>query len=208
MSLVIKRVSVDSNYIVGDVWLGYTVPLDLRPEWCQVCNHTGYNKETLVLYEDLYKGKASWRNEITEDEYAALVDADAFNGWNGSKPTLDDFNSGNVVFDSFMTTILLKTRATRLGIFGRCGVCNGAGLIWRDTAHVEAFDAWQPQEIPVGPLYQVWEMTYDLYFNVKYTARTPAFETEELLFEYINQATNEPWGVWTKDIAAHILNVQ
>lgn len=61
--------------------------------------------------------------------------------------------------DSVNRWILVETRAKRLGVYGKCGVCGGEGELPQDAEAKALYEAWTPSEPPSGEGYQLWETT-------------------------------------------------
>ena len=121
---------------------------------CGACEGGGLNPATQAINHDFYYGPA-WRESITEDEVAALVEAKRI-GWDfdrekkewvlaGPTPTAEVINEinyggehrvgarcpkGVVSHDGINRHILVKTRATRLGVYGLCRDCEGQGYVY------------------------------------------------------------------------------
>lgn len=112
-----------------------------------VCE-SGYNPGTHQISEDFYdfeeKG-TRWCDNITEDEVDALIREgririDAAR----PRPTVAEVNKtnrlpgmGGLNHDSINKWILIETRARRLGVWGKCEICNGEASIYTEPqAHV------------------------------------------------------------------------
>lgn len=50
-----------------------------------------------------------------------------------------------------------KAEAARRGVQLECARCAGEGATFRDDAHRQAFDSWEPTEPPAGEFWQMWE---------------------------------------------------
>jgi hypothetical protein len=50
-----------------------------------------------------------------------------------------------------------KAEAARRDVPMECAACSGEGETFRDDAHRNAFDGWEPVEPPVGEAWQMWE---------------------------------------------------
>lgn len=121
---------------------------------CGACKGGGLNPATQAIDNDFYNGPA-WRESITEDEVAALVEAKRIGcefdcekkEWVLAGPTptaalINEINRvgqnqvgarsplGVVSHDSVNRYILVKTRATRLGVYGLCPACEGHGHVY------------------------------------------------------------------------------
>lgn len=61
--------------------------------------------------------------------------------------------------DAINRWILIKTRAKRLGVFGKCPKCKGRGEIKLPRKIKKMYNKWKECEPPTGKGYQLWETT-------------------------------------------------
>lgn len=165
-----------------------------------------------------------WCNSITQDEVNALVEAGRLydfthtwsqeTGWvrraDGYIPTEEEVNHWNehgMGHDGINRSILIKTRAERLGVYGYCDNCNGEGSYFESKIQEQLYEAWQPTEIPTGSWWQVWE-------NVSEGSPvTPAFETQEELIDYLVKY-GDAWdqsrgdGGWNREAAVKFVGLE
>jgi hypothetical protein len=129
---------------------------------CEVCSQSGYNPATLQISEDFYDFEGTgrrWRDKITEDEVDALIEAGRIgrrwdktsNAWvpMDVRPTAAEINAENSPgakgfgHDGINRYILIEARAKRLGVYGLCGTCHGAGYVYTEpAAHVNLVLWW------------------------------------------------------------------
>jgi hypothetical protein len=93
--------------------------------------------------------------------------AEGGNSWlpydNGRVPTADEVNEwernpGLFGHDVINRLILIKARAKRLGVFGKCSVCNGEGTLPHPNEAIRKLhEEWKEYEPPTGEGYQLWE---------------------------------------------------
>lgn len=93
--------------------------------------------------------------------------ADGGNSWlpydNGRIPTADEVNECNRKpglhkHDAINRFILIEARAKRLGVFGKCSVCNGEGTLPHPNEAIRKLhEEWKKYEPPTGAGYQLWE---------------------------------------------------
>lgn len=91
--------------------------------------------------------------------------ADGGNSWlpydNGRIPTADEVNKWNqrsFSHDAINRWILVEARAKRLGVFGKCPVCNGEGTLPHPNEAIRKLhEEWKEYEPPTGDGYQLWE---------------------------------------------------
>lgn len=79
MSRNLKRVPLDFDWPMNDVWKGYINPFNC--EQCKSCDETGLNPETKKLSDDWYThnrtdGKEGWGYNLNQKDVQALIDAD------------------------------------------------------------------------------------------------------------------------------------
>jgi len=164
MGRLLKRVPLNFAAPLNVIWPGY-----LRPHFsreCGQCGGTGYNPETNKLAEDFYdfaRTGRRWVDAITQDEIDALVKEDRLAGWvkDGRHPTAAQVNASTspLKHDAINRDILIRARATRLGVYGVCGHCAGEGETYASPEAEAAAENWQPTEPPAGDGYQLWENT-------------------------------------------------
>lgn len=196
MGREVKRVPMNFNWPMKELWNGYLLPEGLRSSKCERCDSTGYNSATKCIADDWYAfadGAKGWCHNITQDEVQALVDNgrlhDFTHRWDEARrkwvrweddriPTADNVNEWSHQFlahDAINRWICVETRARRLGVWGKCEVCGGDGELWRDAEHKAANEAWTSTEPPTGVGYQMWATTSEG------SPISPVFETPEEL---------------------------
>ncbi|MDO8584174.1 MAG: hypothetical protein Q7R83_03285 [bacterium] len=95
-----------------------------------------------IVRRQISEGKNGWLPFDTH-----MPSAEEVNGWAQQGPGHDGINY----------TILLKTRAERLGIFGVCQRCKGSGEEKLPRKMKKAFNKWRPTEPPAGEGWQLWD---------------------------------------------------
>lgn len=152
---------------------------------------------------------ARWMHHLNQEEVDVLVDAGRLTdfthdwkgrdngGWvpNGYRPTAREVNEWSCVsmgHDSINQWIVAKFVAERLDIDTACYYCDGEGSTYRDAAHKEAYDNWEPTEPPVGEGWQMWETTSEG------SAISPVFADPKELARYLsinwrNDGSFEDW---------------
>lgn len=206
MGRQVKRVPLDFEWPIGEVWRGFLMPDETDSIHCTACDGCGLNPATKQISDDWYDhagfgsrwsydygfapdgtpasrhpwrvlGESrSWCHDLTQDEVQALVDANrlhdlthtwsAETGWkrreDGYVPTAAEVNAWSqrgFGHDAINQMIAVKARAKRLGVYGLCEHCNGAGHVFRDDAHRAEYEAWERSEPPTGDGWQMWETT-------------------------------------------------
>lgn len=221
MGREVKRVPLDFDWPIGKIWDGFLMPKHLIPKQCDDCDQTGYNPETKDIRDDYYDFAGTgrrWVNDITQDEVDALVDAGRLCdfthkwekgvGWQKDPekphPTADAVNEwsrNGIGHDSINACILVKRRATRMGVFGLCPTCGGEGYLFANEQHKNDYEEWQAPGLPSGDGYQLWETTSEG------SPKTPVFADPVDLAKWCveNEVTSfgsktETYDVWMRFI--------
>lgn len=114
---------------------------------CAACDGTGYNPATRQIKEDYYDfdGRGTrWVNKITQDEVDLLWEDHRLRDFK-EKPTAEQVNEWSkrgMGHDSINAMLLIKHRATRLGVYGQCDVCDGHGNTFTAPAARLALQLW------------------------------------------------------------------
>ena len=173
MGRAVKRVPMDFDASMDEIWKGYINPHS-RPITCEHCdNITQDEVEALVAKNRLMDFTHTW----TPDE-----------GWkrreDGYIPTAEEINEANRTpslfgHDAINRHILIEARAKRLGVYGKCPVCNGEGTILQpDEAVRKLYEEWEKVEPPEGEGWQLWETTSEG------APTSPVFASAEELAEW------------------------
>lgn len=137
---------------------------------CEACSGSGLNPATHQISEDFYDFAHTgrrWCDAITQDECDALVKAGRLNDLAGCKwdpekremtppkriVTAEDVNAANRAgavgggfssgrHDAINRWILIDTRAKRLGVYGKCDVCEGRGYVFTEPAATLGLVLW------------------------------------------------------------------
>ena len=146
-----------------------------------------------------------WMHDLTQDEVQALVDGGRLmdfthtwakgSGWTKKPgnpvPTAAEVNEWShhgFGHDGINQYICVEARAKRLGVYGKCEHCGGAGHTFRDEAHRAANEAWESSEPPEGPGWQMWETTSEG------SPISPVFETPEKLARWLAETGASSFG--------------
>lgn len=199
----LRRVPLDFDAPLKEVWSGYVMPDDLRLPTCSACDGTGYSPEAKAVADTFYPhmiggpraDALAWHNKIGQAEVDNLVEAGRLwdftrhvgrDGWEDNDPpthpTAADVNAwegrgGLVGHDAINRGILVRFRCERLGIAVKCPVCEGHGSVGTPEQR-EAYEAWEWTQPPEGEGYQLWETTSEG------SPVTPVFDTLDALCEY------------------------
>jgi len=174
---VLKRVPLNFNWPLNEIWKGYTNPYSGMLE-CNACQGIGYNPKTKIISDAFYdfeNTNQQWYHKITQGEVKALIDAgrlmDFTHNWTPEKgwvkkepkyiPTADEVNRWSkqgMGHDAINRSILIKARARRLGVWGYCIICKGNGEIKNPNHQIYLnYKKWKEYEPPKGKGYQCWE---------------------------------------------------
>lgn len=171
----LKRVTLDFAWPIDKVWKGYINPHQ-GPVECCLCCGTGYNQATKEIADAFYNfddPSKSWHDKITQDEVQALFVAgritDFTHTWKDGQgwirrsdnliPSAAEINANQRRFghDGINRSILIATRAKRLGVFGTCPKCRGKGSKFPAHTPHRPYNSWREHEPPRGEGYQLWE---------------------------------------------------
>jgi hypothetical protein len=187
MGRELKRVSLDFDWSLNKVWMGYQNPYESQN--CKVCDGSGYNATTKEISDNFYaRNEHRWCDKITQDEVDTLIEEGRLwvfwrkavpGGWEDIIPrpvvTASQVNAWEkgpgVGHDAINRGILIKARATRLGVYGLCPTCGGEGETYYTEAIKKAHEEWREFEPPPGEGYQLWETT------TEGSPISPVFET-------------------------------
>lgn len=211
MGRTLKRVPLDFSWPLKQVWVGYFNPWNEHRIRCPECTGRGFNQATLQLYRDW----ENWQYQLTQEEVEQLARKDHLweftrvprseeekqrigthpNGVlkenTGYIPTAAEVNAWAKSKRSYTATVqwfCVITRADRLGIYGQCPVCDGAGELWALESSRLLAEKWVRPEPPVGEGYQLWENTSEG------SPCSPVFETLDLLCEWCEENATTPGG--------------
>lgn len=139
-----------------------------------------------------------WCNKITQEEVNHLAAEGRLmdhthtwsqeDGWkvreDGHIPTAQEINeaqdmSGLRSHDAINRGILVKFRASKMGVYGLCEHCHGDGELWKDEAAKAAYEEWEPEYPRQGDGWQLWETISDG------SPVTPVFETAQSLIDHL-----------------------
>ena len=186
MGRTLKRVPMDFDWPLKVVWKGYCSPY--RATECKTCGGSGYNPKTRKLSEDWYDSARTgmrWCDKLTQDEVDALVESGRFrervgDEWVSVPRTAEEVNAANLNHAPWSNVLhhdgsnhytCVKVRATRLGFYGLCPICEGSGDFWCDSKYEKLAEEWDQIDPPEGPGYQMWETTSEG------SPSSPVFET-------------------------------
>lgn len=193
MGRQVKRVPLDFEWPLKEIWVGYLNPY----RWidCPFCRGSGYGPGFKKLHDEWYARDNTGhpgRYELTQDEVDALWEADCLFQFQ-EKPTAAEVNSLERL-SSAAVYICLQQRAKRMGVPEEefeCSHCKGSGeLYFSDEIRVAA-ENWSPQGPPQGDGYQMWETTSEG------SPISPVFATPEELARWLADNGASSFGRFT-----------
>lgn len=195
MGRELKRVPLDFDWPLNEVWSGFLMPDHLSFPACPDCDGTGYSPEAAAVANTFYSHQIggpradalAWCDKIGQAEVDNLVAKGRLQVWRDgewrSEPRLaaevnaEQRQGGLGGHDAINRFVLVRFRCERLGIPLDCPHCGGQGNIATDDQRAEA-DAWEPTEPPTGDGFQLWETTSEG------SPVTPVFPTLDALCAY------------------------
>lgn len=214
MSRDIKRVPVDFEWPLNEVWSGYVMPTSLHGNPCPEC-HLGQTWAGWFLQ--------NWcsRLEMMARDVAEQVRGRPMHPWLANDPyPVGRFDYSNPNAHRFVharpspdmvdlvcglageerdrvmsmfggsTTTLYRTIVAAAGLdksFGHCTHCDGEGVLEQYEGQFAERDAWQPTEPPTGDGYQLWESVSEG------SPISPVFPDQESLIAYL-MSPEHTWG--------------
>ncbi|MDH4158637.1 MAG: hypothetical protein OEV62_00085 [Actinomycetota bacterium] len=202
MAREVRRVPVDFDWPLEEVWPGFLMGPDVAGEQCPVCNVDGYypdgwSREARPIARTFYRALPgadylAGGNRLTQADVDHLVERGRLQvwrdgAWHSEPRTAEEVNAaqeGNGFFDDTLDDvdrhILIERRCAALGVDPvYCPACDGEVVVFRDAAHKEAYDTWTRTEPPVGDGWQLWETTSEG------SPVSPVFDTAEGLAGWV-----------------------
>jgi len=189
---IVKRVSPDFQWPIGEVWHGYINPWP-GPVPCPSCLTCGLNPATKKLSNTF----CSWAPKLT------IWEADQLFEKGVTRQEIQRLKRRTRGSDTpVIRQLLVEIRAKRKNIWGTCGRCQGDGFIANPNpavsslyAGVNLFQEWEPTEPPFGSGWQLWD-------DIEGYPVSPLFTTPEALTRWCSARYKEPsfreWEKWVK----------
>lgn len=186
MGRVLKRVPLDFDWPIDELWHGYLSGEDF-PQ-CSDCGGEGYGPEARAIAHTFYPhqiashyaDRLAWHDKLGQVEVDHLQAQGRLRtwrdgAWHNDPLTADEVNQrqrggGFDGHDGINRWILIRFRCERLGIEVNCSICAGHGTIATDAERAKA-EEWEPTEPPEGEGYQLWNTTTEGH------PMTPVFAT-------------------------------
>jgi hypothetical protein len=205
MGRTLKRVPLDFNWPIGQIWKGYYNPYSGVE--CKTCKGTGSSPEARKYDDDWFSfGDEEWidyihengkqfrynnkahQYHLTQVEVDALIDGNRLGDLreNDHVPTVEEVNEWAkkhiMSHDGINRYICQKAFLKSQGIENMvCPMCEGHGVIYPTAEIAHKADRWYDDEKfdpPKGEGYQLWETT------TEGSPMTPVFKTASELAEY------------------------
>lgn len=214
MGRELRRVPLDFDWPIGEVWSGYLMPDEMSLPKCTDCDGEGYGPEARAVAHTFYAHQIggyqaealAWCDKLGQAEVDHLIEKGRLSVWRDgerhSEPrTAEEINAinrrpkGIDGHDAINRMYLISFRCEQLGIPEKCPICNGHGDIGADKQR-NAYENWEGTDPPEGEGYQLWNTTTEGH------PMTPVFATFDELCEYTaehcttfadNRASAEGW---------------
>lgn len=181
MGRELKRVPMDFNHPIREVWKGFINPFQVD---CEENCEGGYSKSYIALKRYFYRYPMS--KEMKEDKlFLTLLDL-------MPERIKNDPHRG-AYHDIWRLFNDLAEKAGLDKSWNMCPVCEGEGV---HKEYKEKYENWVKEEPPIGEGYQLWENT------TEGSPKSPVFKTLEELCEWCEKyattfadfkATKEEW---------------
>lgn len=201
-----RRVPLDFDWPIDEIWPGFLLPDELDETECSECGGDGYSPEAQAIANTFYPHQIEWGNtekanalawhdKIGQKEVDHLIKRgrlrtwvpgeDGERGrWESLPRTAAEVNASQRRgafdgHDALNRGILIEYRCKRLGIKFRCDACEGHGTIEAYPGQRAEQDAWEPTPPPTGEGWQLWSTTSEG------SPMSPVFATPEELARWL-----------------------
>lgn len=177
MGREIRRVPLDFDHPLNEVWPGFLMGPEFDWPRCPDCAGSGYGLEAQAIADTFYAhsiggpraGALKWCDKLGQAEVDNLLEQGRLQTrrdgmWHTDPLTAERVNEVNRTaslfayysHDAVNRMILIRFRCERLGIVLECRRCAGHGDI-ATTEQRAAADAWEATDPPTGGGWQLWE---------------------------------------------------
>jgi len=206
MSRTLKRVPIDFDWPLSEIWEGYVNPY--HGDECLHCSGSGASPLMRSATDFWYHGShhqffgfppGPLCENLTQELVNLLVDkgrlSDFSSEWIDRKwhriknddgslyyPPAPIINSASKewhVHDALNEFIVSKHLVTQMGEPVECSFCKGEGVVWDSEERKAAYENWEETEPPEGDGWQVWETVSEG------SPVTPVFPTAEALVDHL-----------------------
>ncbi len=196
MGRELKRVALDFDWPINEVWRGFINPHECRQHTCRECGGTGNTTARdriadlvsllMLSGDDSRCGKC--HPYLREAPLYRTQGKTCGRDMGAFTEALADRSPSFMGHDSIDKWRAEKKIIAAAGMpenWGICAACDGEGNIWDSPADKIAADAWHPSEPPAGEGYQIWETVSEG------SPISPVFATPEELARYM---AGTRWG--------------
>lgn len=198
MGRELRRVPLDFDWPIDEIWSGYLRPEELNFPTCLDCDGSGYSPAARAIANTFYPHQIggrdaaalAWHDKIGQAEVDNLVERGRLRVWRDGKwvtepRTAEEINTlnhrpGLDGHDGINRYILISFRCKLLGIIEQGPTCSGHGDI-ATTEEREASENWEGTDPPEGDGYQLWNTT------TEGQPMTPVFATLDELCDHAAQ---------------------
>lgn len=208
MGRELKRVPIDFQWPIGQIWKGYLNPF--RSFECKACEGTGLNPETKKIDDEWYSfdkqeyvyfdenkryNKLAWSNNLTQEDVDELVKEGRLidfthtfvsgEGWKKKNPEyhptaqeVNEWQRGPGFGHDSINRWICRNAKAKR--LGVYGLCPVCddGQIWQTPEIKKLHDEWKSFEPPTGEGFQLWETTSEG------SPKSPVFKTIDDLCEW------------------------
>lgn len=198
-----KRVPLDFDHPINEIWPGYLLPESLEEESCADCDRQGcttarlwltaMTSQILLLSDDL-------RNQQQGRDMHPYFRDSATHGY-GTRPTQDilELTTGLagrepsfIGHDSIDTMRATQKIVQAAGLdpktWGICSTCEGHGSTEKYAGQRDDAENWEPEDPPTGDGYQLWSTTTEGH------PVSPVFATPEELARHLADTNTSLFG--------------
>lgn len=187
MGRELKRVAMDFDWPLKEIWKGYINPHDAT-KTCTHCNGGGFSEYARYLENIWYLSdrRLGLQYNLCQSDVNALVERNRLSVGH----TADEVNRKareDCLFHCGVNMhIVIRHRCELLEESTECLFCKGQGFRWISDELKELHEAWEPYEPPEGQGYQLWETTSEG------SPMSPVFDTPEALANwlFVNKASS------------------
>lgn len=202
-----RRVPLDFDHPLHEVWPGYLMPDDLSQPRCGDCDGTGQTPAGRWV-SDLAAAAVLLADDLTYQQrglplhpYIARMSNHSY----GTRPSPDirEFVGGltgehhpgplGAPDAGYRAARKLIEAAGLPESWGLCPACDGEGAVEAYPGQQAAADAWEPTDPPVGDGWQIWETTSEG------SPITPVFRSAEALADHCADTGVSMFGEYTAD---------
>jgi hypothetical protein len=196
MGREIKRVPLDFDWPIGEVWQGFLMPERLRVPDCPDCGGHGETtarqwvgqvSHLLLMLDDDLDAQARGRGlhpylqdtgSVVDHRHRPSADIREFG--TGLAGRESGFMGHDAIDRSHATAAVIRAAGLDPDRWGKCLTCEGSGRVEAYPGQAAESEAWEATEPPVGEGWQVWETVSEG------SPITPVMPTADALIEHLS----------------------